>query len=487
MSATAGLWMLAALAIVLIVTGWPAWLSLIAVASGFAAVGVLTSAFPAALLGAFPARMLGLLENDLLQALPLYVFVGALLNHLALATILFRSGSYALRSTGGGTPLAGLSLGILLAPMSGSVGASIATLARTVLPRLRDAGMPLDQSTALICVTSTLGVVVPPSLVLILLADTLMRAHTEAINMTHSGAQIVNTQDVFIGALAPAGILLALYAVIAWRNSRSRTIVAPTPAPSQRDCSTACVAALLVLALLAAVSLGYLYPVEGAATGGVALLAYGIATRTLRRDVLRNVLYDTLAISGALFALLVGATTFTLVVRAFGTDVWIQTTLAQLHLAPRATLGIALASLALCALVLDAFEIIFVVAPILLPQVLVQIPDVTWVAVLTLLILQASFLMPPFGYAVLMTRNASRESVAQDRLARALMPYLAAQLAVLLLTLAWPGVLLRHPSPTALLEYRDRDTTPQTLEQQLERNAIDLPLPDDSSGDSTRK
>jgi len=199
------------------------------------------------------------------------------------------------------------------------------------------------------------------------------------------------------------------------------------------------------------------------------------------------VLYDTLAISDALFALLVGATTFTLVVRAFGTDVWIQTTLAQLHLAPRATLGIALASLALCALVLDAFEIIFVVAPILLPQVLVQIPDVTWVAVLTLLILQASFLMPPFGYAVLMTRNASRESVAQDRLARALMPYLAAQLAVLLLTLAWPGVLLRHPSPTALLEYRDRDTTPQTLEQQLERNAIDLPLPDDASGDSTRK
>jgi len=128
--------------------------------------------------------------------------------------------------------------------------------------------------------------------------------------------------------------------------------------------------------------------------------------------------------------------------------------------------------------VLDAFEIIFVVVPILLPQVLVQVADATWVAVLTLLILQASFLLPPFGYAVLMVRNASRESVAHGPLARALAPYLVAELAVLVLTLAWPGMLLRHPSPAT--PHRDRGANPATLEQQLEQNAIDVPLPADA-------
>src|SRR5450432_2613390 len=203
MIATTGLWMLAAVAVVLIATGLPAWIVLIGVALAFS-VGVLfVGAFTLPILTAIPGRILGLLENDLLQALPLYVLMGALLNHLPLAQTLFRVGSRALGRSGAGTALAGLGLGVLLAPMNGSVGASVATLARTVFPRLDAAGMAAEKNAALICVASTLGVVVPPSLVLILLSDAMMRAHTEALNITGVAQRVINTQDVFVGALVP--------------------------------------------------------------------------------------------------------------------------------------------------------------------------------------------------------------------------------------------------------------------------------------------
>jgi TRAP-type mannitol/chloroaromatic compound transport system permease large subunit len=159
---------------------------------------------------------------------------------------------------------------------------------------------------------------------------------------------------------------------------------------------------------------------------------------------LKAVLHDTIAISGALFALLVGATTFTLVLRAFGTDVVVAGALAHLAGGAPAALAVVLAALAACALVLDAFEIIFVVVPVLMPPLLMRVPDATWVSVLALLILQASFLAPPFGYAFLMMRSVTRTEATTASFARAIAPYLAAQIVVLAAIVSWPGLLVRR-------------------------------------------
>jgi TRAP-type mannitol/chloroaromatic compound transport system permease large subunit len=210
MTGPVGLLMLGAVAMLLIATGLPAWIVLIGVALASALAGLACGVFALSLLTAIPARLVGLLENDLLQALPLYVLMGALLHHLPLAQTLYHVGSYALYRSGAGAALAGLGLGALLAPMNGSVGASVAMLGRTVLPRLDQAGLPGPRSAALVCVASTLGVVVPPSLVLILLADAMMRAHTEATNATGAAVRIVNTQDIFVGALPCGGAARAL-------------------------------------------------------------------------------------------------------------------------------------------------------------------------------------------------------------------------------------------------------------------------------------
>ncbi|MCX7163631.1 MAG: TRAP transporter large permease subunit [Rhodocyclales bacterium] len=443
---TIGLGMFPLLALVILVSGIPAWLALIATALIFALGGIAFGALTLPVLTALPYRVIGLLEHDLLQALPLYVLMGVLLNHLPLSATLFKVGRRALAFTGAAPQLTGLGLGVLLAPMNGSVGASVAMLGRTVTPRLAASGVSAERSSALVAVASTFGVVVPPSLVLILLADTMMRAHTEAVNVTHAAGRIINTQDIFLGALLPAAALLALHlGITLWQGRNDGKGLAPgaVEKPAWREWLTALLTIAFIGGLLGAVVTGSLYAVEAAATGGVALFLFGLLSGHFKRGVLKAVLRDTMAISGSLFALLIGATTFTLVLRAFETDRWIAAALSGLAGGEMVVLAVVLGGLAACSFVLDAFEIIFVVLPVVMPPLLMRVPDATWVAVLTLLILQTSFMVPPFGYAILMVRIHQARLLSNRRLLAALLPYLLAQLVVVLAVCAFPAIVSR--------------------------------------------
>jgi tripartite ATP-independent transporter DctM subunit len=436
----AGVWMLLAVAVVLLSTGLPAFAVLMGVSVLFAAIGLATGTLEFSLLTALPSRIIGLLENDLLQALPLYVFMGALLYRLPLADRLFRCG-VALGGRSHAAPsLATLGLGALLAPMNGSVGASVAMLSRSVAPKLAARGTPPAESTALVCVASTLGVVIPPSLVLILLGDAMLRAHTEAVNVTKAMVRIVNTQDIFRGALVPAAMFLGLCLLVAWLLGRRAPAPRQQEPPRLSEWLTAGIAAAFVVSLLAGVAIGYFYAVEAAAMGGTALFLFGLLTGGLGGGAFRAVLRDTMAVSGALFALFVAATTFTLVFRAFGSDRLLDAWVSHV---PGGATGAALTVLvvfALSALVLDAFEIVFVIVPIVMPPVLTRAPDAVWISVLALLALQASFLVPPNGYAVMMARGALAEKAPIRQVTRALAPYLAAQLLVLALVVLLPSL-----------------------------------------------
>lgn len=454
-----GLWMLLATAILMAISGLPAWLVLVSASMAFAVGGLVFGAFTLPLFFALPSRLLGLLEHDLLQALPLYVLIGAMLNRLPLVETLFRVANRILRHTKAAPYLAAMGLGALLAPMNGSVGASVAMLVRAVQPRLAAQDVPPERGAALICTASTIGVVVPPSLVLILLGDAMMSAHTEALNATAQATRIVNTQDIFHGALLPAATMMMLFFIITWWSNRNvSTVVTTLPLISTKtvpvsrsdwiiaSCSVVCIAVLL-----ASVTLGYLYAVEGAATGGLVLLLFGLVTRSLTRLAFKAILHDTLVITGALFALLIAATMYTLVLRAFGTDLWMRDFLRSLGGGGSIALVVVLLILALSAFVLDAFEITFVIIPVVMPPLLMLVPDATWVAVLTLLVLQASFLLPPFGYAVLMAGSILNRKLSQRALARALLPYLLVQAAVMLLVLLWPNIVW-HSHPAASID-----------------------------------
>ncbi|WP_342359963.1 TRAP transporter large permease subunit [Terrarubrum flagellatum] len=446
MSGWFGLALFPLVGIAMILTGLPAFLVLIG-AAGLAAAWIVLAG-DGALLGALPNRMVGLLESDLLQALPLFVMMGALINRLPLADILFRAGCRLFRRP----TLAALGLGALLAPMNGSVGASVAVLSRSVRPMLAQAGVEPVERTALVAAASTLGVVIPPSLVLILLGDAMMGAHTIASNIAGRSDQIINTQDIFRAALAPAALTLALWAgIVAWRGRGPKTDASQSSA-SRSDLMIAAATAAFILILLGGVASGLFYAVEAAAMGCIALLAAGWVTRALTAAALADALRSTLEISGALFALLIAATTFTLTLRILGTDRLLTGLIGALPGGPTIAVASVLALVGVSALALDAFEIIFVIVPILMPGLLVRAADAAWVSALTILTLQASFLVPPVGYAIMMARGAELEPVRARPLAGALAPFLIAQLLVVMLALAIPPVTHffdRAPPPSA--------------------------------------
>ena len=422
-------------------TGIPAAVVLLGTACFGALAGALSGAVPVQLLGALPARLINLLENDLLQAIPLYVLMGALINRLPIADALYRC-SLAVVPGPAAPVVSGIVLGALLGPMNGSVGASVLALARVAEPRLAASGISLPRRAAVITVASTLGVVVPPSLVLILLGDAMLNAHTIAVTATGRDDRVINTQDVFHGALVPAALYLAACLVIGWwfnrRSKPGEAAPLKTPRPSVQQAVLAGVTVSAILILLGGVAAGYFYAVEAAAMGGFILLFAGFVTGRLALPVLNEILREALALTGALFFLLVAATTFTLVLRILGTDQLVAGWIAAIPGGALTATLIVLAGIALSALVLDAFEIIFVVVPIVIPPLLIRVADARWIAVLVLLALQASFINPLIGYAVMMTRTVLKQAIPFPALLRSLAPYLLAQAALLVAVLLLP-------------------------------------------------
>lgn len=467
-----GLVLLAGAGVTMILTGLPVFIVLIMATLLGLAVGLLSGSVDGALIAALPGRLTNVLDNDLLQALPLFVLMGVLLEKLPLAGNLF---SLAMRAAPKGTagPLfAGLGLGALLGPMNGSVGASVLALNRAIAPRLEKAGLSPALTQGLIAAAATLGVVVPPSLVLILLGDAMLQAHTIALNITGRSERIINTQDLLRGALVPAGLALGAMAVAAFILARKVRLTTMPPLPlTRRAMMGALIALVALVSLLGAVALGKLYAVEAAATGALALFIVALLSGFLDRPRLLATLNETLATTGALFALLVAATGFTLMLRIFGTDRLVSDFLTSLPGGPTVTLAIVLAIIALSALVLDAFEIIFVIIPIVAPPLLVTVNDPVWASVAILLALQASFLLPPFGYALMMTRAVSRVPLSLKALLRPVSYFLAAELVVLLLLLASPNLVHVLDPPGA----RDRGTkllTPDELKKNLDGLAV---------------
>lgn len=473
-----GIWMLVLLGILTVTTGLPVWSLLIGISSIFAVAGLVAGVVDVPILSAVPPRLVGVLDNDLLQALPLYVLVGMLLQRLALADALFSTLTRGFWRLGGGSALASLGVGALIAPMNGSVASSSALLARLVAPRL-DRMDPM-RATALVSVAATIGVVVPPSLVLILLGDAMLRAHTEASNLPGfvlGHARIINTQDVFHAALLPGLATLLCWALVSlWQNRGVKARQAPEV--SARQVATAVLTGGCIVLLLAGVFAGKLFAVEAAATGGVLLMVFALVTRALERAQWRSLLADTLALTGALVALLVGATVFSLVFRLFGTDRWLSDQLLASPLPALPTAALVLTLVALCAWVLDAFEMIFVLVPIVAPPLIAMSGDAQQTAVLLLQVLQLSFLVPPLGYAVMMARTRLAPAASTGALCKALLPFVLVQLLALGTVFAVPAVVhqMDPPEVPAAAEESDADLVRRMQEMSEPGAGVDVPV-----------
>ena len=441
--------LLLVLALVLMMgTGWPTYLVLLGVCSIGALVGLASGAIAPHMLAGLPGRVIGLLNHDLLQALVIYGLVGALLIRLDLAGSVFGGLCGSLRPLlpRAAAPLSSLLLGTLLAPINGSVGASLMTLNRSIASSPAVQGMPQARRTVLVAVASTLGVLIPPSLVLLLLGDAMLRAHTEGLDIARTmhlplageRIRVINTQDVMQAVLPPAGLLLLGWLVWSALGARHDALPADAARASRRERFALIVVPAALVLLLTLVAAGYVRAVEGAATAGVALLLWGALSRQLTRRRLAEVLSDAMTITGVLFALLLAATTFSLLLRLLGTDRLVADVMSRVS-NPLQAVAVVLGVLLLCAFVLDAFELTFLVVPIVMPPLLSRVADAAWVSALVLLVLQLGFLLPPFGYSLVLARGQAADRPGWTALGRELLPYLLWLLAVIALVVAWPA------------------------------------------------
>ena len=472
-----GFALLLAVGIGIITTGLPAGFILITVASFGAVIGVAAGTIPFSLLWALPSRLINLFDNDLLQALPLYVTMGLLLGRLPVADALYRTSNAILPKSGSAPLVSGMLLGALLGPMNGSVGASVLGLSRVVAPRLNAEGVPAATRDAIVAVASTLGVLVPPSLVLILLSDAMLSAHTYAVTETGRTDRVINTQDVFHAALLPGGLFLVFCIVIAWYAGRHHTLPYRREPITRQQVALAAVALVALLVLLGGVATGYFFAVEAAAVGAFILLCAGLATSLLPVKVLRELLHDAIAITGALFTLLIAATTFTLVLRLLGTDRLVNNLVAGIPGGDVPATAVVLAVVGLCAFVLDAFEIIFVIVPIVIPPLLVRVADARWVSVLVLLTLQSSFLLPPFGYALMMVRGAAKNPAPFKPFVRALIPFLLAQWILLVVVLFAPGLVHVGENAAASSRVQSKPMSDEEFQKQMREMVPPPPEP----------
>lgn len=442
------------LAVVLVLlAGFPVAFSLAGTALVFALAGVITGSFDASFLLAMPNRIFGgIMANEILVAVPLFVFMGVMLERAKIAQDLLDTLAALFGSLRGGLGLSVTLVGMLLAASTGIVGATVVTMGLLSLPTMLRRGYAPALAAGTICASGTLGQIIPPSIILVLLADVLSAAYQQAqLQQGIFSPETVSVGDLFAGALLPGLMLVGLY--ILWQLAVTLFWPQSCPAMSQaererigggqlawRVIKVLVPPLLLILAVLGSILAGLATPTEAAAVGAVGATLLALVQRQLDLERLRSVMRSTARVSSMVFLILVGASVFSLVFRGFGGDEAVHRLLADL---PGGTFGAVLTVMLLMfvlGFVLDFIEITFVVVPIVGPVLLAMGLDPVWLGIMIAINLQTSFLTPPFGFSLFYLRGVAPQSVRTGDIYRGVLPFVAIQLLALVLLGLWPEV-----------------------------------------------
>ena len=438
---------------VALMAGFPVAFTLAGVALLFAGLGMLTGTFDPVFLEAFPNRIYGIMTNETLIAVPVFVFMGVMLERSRLADQLLQSLARLMRGTPGGLGIAVVIVGAMMAASTGIVGATVVTMGLISLPTMLQRGYDPSVSTGTICAAGTLGQIIPPSIVLVMLADVLSNAYQQAqLQMGSYSPDTVSVGELFAGALLPGLLLVAVYLVYLGVLARLRPSLMPAaPAEEGGQVSIghllllAAGPLLLIVAVLGSILKGIATPTEAAAVGAVGAMFLALISGHLHMETLKDVVYRTTRITAMVFMILMGASLFSLVFRGFGGDEMIADFLTGLPGGTVTAMVLVMAVMFLLGFVLDFIEITFVVVPIIGPVLMAMGLDPIWLGVMIALNLQTSFLTPPFGFSLFYLRGVCPDSVQTSAIYRGVMPFIAIQLMVLGLLAVWPRLVTWLP------------------------------------------
>ena len=426
----------------LLLVGYPVALTLAGVSLGFAGIGAASGVMNLALLGALPARIFGVMGNDVLLAIPLFIFMGVMLERSRIAEDLLETMGRLFGALPGGLGFSVIVVGVLLAAAKGVVGATTVTMGLIVLPTMLRHGYDKALAAGTVAATATLAQIFPPATVLVLLGDQLSNSYQAAqLEEGNFAPQTVSVADLFAGAIIPGLVLVLLYLLyligIAILLPQKSPAIAPDPdAPRGFALARRLIAVLiapiaLILAVLGSILGGVATPTEAASVGAVGAILLA-ALRSGAAGLLMPVMVRTTQITSMIFVILIGATLFSLVFRGLGGDVMVERALINL---PGGVAGATLAVMAalfLLGFVMDAFEIIFVVVPIVAP-VLLKMPgvDPVWLGIMMAVNLQTSYMHPPLGPTLFYLRGVAPPEVTTRHIYLGIIPYVLIQLAML--------------------------------------------------------
>ncbi|MBK8188361.1 MAG: TRAP transporter large permease subunit [Cellvibrio sp.] len=440
--------------------GYPVAFTLSGVALIFAGFGIIGGIFDASLLKSFPSRLYGIINNNTLIAVPLFIFMGNVLEKTKLAEDLLSNMAKACGRFPGGLGLSVVFVGTLLAASTGIVGATVVTMGLMSLPLLLKRGYSPSIATGTICATGTLGQIIPPSIVLVLLGDVLSSAYQQAqLNLGVFNPKTISVGDLFVAAIIPGLLLVALYMLYLIFTAFFRpSIIAPVlPINNEeklpfKDIFFSLAPVLtLILLVLGSILIGAATPTQAAGVGALGACLLALGKKQLSIKALREIARSTTEITAMIFMILIGASLFSLVFRGFGGEELVHHFFTQLPGGVFTAILLVMLVIFLLGFILDFIEIIFVVIPIVGPVLLMMGVDPIWLGIMIAINLQTSFLTPPFGFSLFYLRGVAPDSIKTGEIYRGVIPFIILQVLLLCILAYWPQVVtwlpeLLHPS-----------------------------------------
>ena len=438
---------------VVLIMGFPVAFTLAGTSLIFACIGWWFGIFDFRLLGGLPSRYFGTMVNEVLVAVPLFVFMGVMLERARIADQLLQTMGLLFARVRGGLAVSVTIVGALLAASTGIVGATVVTMGLLSLPTMLKAGYDPKLATGTICAAGTLGQIIPPSIALVILGDIMQGANTQAqLALGNFAPQPVSVVDLFAGAMLPGLMLVGLY--ITWQIILA-TVRPETAPPMQieigtniwKEVATALLPpAILIIAVLGSILGGIATPTESASVGAIGAMLLAIMRNQFNLAVLREVMQQTTKISCMVFVILLGASVFSLVFRGLGGEEIVTDVLAAMPGGAFGAMFVVMALMFFLGFFLDFIEIVFVVVPIVGPILLMLGLDPIWLGVMIAMNLQTSFLTPPFGFALFYLRGVAPPEVTTMDIYRGIVPYVLIQLLGLTLLATFPQMATWLPS-----------------------------------------
>jgi tripartite ATP-independent transporter DctM subunit len=439
---------------VVLFAGYPVALTLGGVSLAFAVIGELAGVMNFALLGALPPRMFGVMTNEVLLAIPLLIFMGVMLERSQIAEELLETMGRLFGSLPGGLGISVLLVGVLLAAAKGVVGATTVTIGLIMLPTMLRHGYDPRLAAGTVAATATLAQIFPPATVLVLLGDQMSNAYQAAqLAQGIFAPQSVTVSDLFAGAVIPGLGLVGLYLAYLVAMAVLRPQASPALPPArdgprgfvlaQRLVKVLIAPVLLIFAVIGSILAGIATPTEAASVGAVGTVALA-ALKLDRRAFLRvfiPVMTRTTQVTSMIFLILIGATLFSLVFRGLGGDDMVQRGLTDLPGGTAGAILIVMIAVFLLGFVMDAFEIIFVVVPIVAPALL-KMPavDPVWLAIMLAMNLQTSYMHPPLGPTLFFLRGVAPPEITTTHIYVGIIPFVLIQLCALVVLWFAPGL-----------------------------------------------